>query len=80
MQLVTHTTPKLLIADEGKLLREKNDVYTPATYNEDGSIFEEEHRPYYASVIFVAKQIDTLEKAQELYVEETSLQNNENMI
>ena len=73
MQLIKHTTPKLLIADEGKLLRDKNDVYTPAIYNEDGSILEEEHRPYYTSVIFVAAQIDTLEKAQELYVEENSL-------
>ena len=59
MQLITHTTPKLLIADEGNVLRDKNEVDTPATYNEDGSILEEEQRPYYTSVIFVADQINT---------------------
>ena len=74
------TKPKMIVAEQGKQIRDKNDVYTPATYNEDGSILEEEHRPYYTSVIFVAAQIDTLEKAQELYVEENSLQNNENMV
>lgn len=29
-----------------------------------------EHKPYYSSVIFLGEQINTLEKAKELYVEE----------
>ena len=70
MQIITHTNPKLLIADEGKLLRAINDVYVPAKYDEDGKLIKEEHIPYKSTVIFLADQVDTLEKAKELYVEE----------
>ena len=70
MQLINYTNPRILIADEGKLLRDKNDIYIAAKYDEDGNVIEEEHIPYYTSIIFPAAQIDTLEKAKELYVEE----------
>lgn len=70
MQLITHTNPRLLIADEGKMLRDKNDIYQAPEYDSEGKLIKEEHISYYSSVIFVATQIDTLEKAQELYVEE----------
>ena len=69
MQLINYTNPKLLIADEGKMIRDKNDVYVPEHTTETGELVPE-HKPYYSSVIFPASQIDTLEKAMELYIEE----------
>lgn len=69
MQLINYTKPKLLIADEGKLIRSKNDVYVPAKYDEEGNIIEPEHIPYYSSVIFLADNFDE-NKLNELYVEE----------
>ena len=70
MQFFDYSKPKLLIADKGKMLRSKNDVYVPAKYDEQGNIIELEHLPYYASVIFLGEQINTLEQCKELYVEE----------
>ena len=70
MQFFDYSKPKLLIADKGKMLRSKNDVYVPAKYDEQGNIIEPEHLPYYASVIFLGEQITTLEQCKELYVEE----------
>lgn len=70
MQLINYTNPRLLIADEGKQIRSKNDVYVPAKYDEEGNLIEEEHNPYYATVIFPGVQIQTLEQAEEIYVEE----------
>lgn len=69
MTYIGHTTPKILIADEGKHIRDINDVYTPAEYDKEGNIIEEEHLPYYSTVIFLADNInkDNIEK---LYVEE----------
>ena len=59
----SYTTPKMLIAEEGKKIRAVNDVYVPATET------EEEHKPYYTDVIFLADGI-TEEQALEMYVEE----------
>lgn len=70
MQYVGHSKPKLLIADEGKKIRNINDLYIPAEYDEEGNLIKEEHLPYYSTIIFLAEQIDSLEKCQELYVEE----------
>lgn len=69
MQLITHTNPKLLIADEGKYIRSKNDVYEQEYTDAYGNVVPE-HIPYYSTVIFPGIQIDTLEKAMEIYVEE----------
>ena len=70
MQFFDYSKPKLLIADKGKMLRSKDDIYVPAKYDEQGNIIEPEHLPYYASVIFLGEQINTLEQCKELYVEE----------
>lgn len=70
MQFFDYSKPKLLIADKGKMLRSKNDIYVPAKYDEQGNIIEPEHLPYYASVIFLGEQITSLEQCKELYVEE----------
>jgi hypothetical protein len=72
MKLINYTNPRLLIADEDKKIRDKNDVYKPAKYDTEGNVVEEEYFPYYTTVIFPAEQLDTLEKCEELYVEEDS--------
>ena len=69
MELITRTKPNLLIADEGKTIRDINDVYVPAKYDEQGNLIEEEKIPYYSTLIFLADNIDT-SKINELYVEE----------
>ncbi|MDY3777482.1 MAG: hypothetical protein SOZ53_01315 [Candidatus Onthovivens sp.] len=69
MELITRTKPNLLIADEGKMIRSKNDIYIPAKYDEQGNLIEEEKIPYYSTLIFLADNIDT-SKIDELYVEE----------
>lgn len=63
MEIRKYGNKKILIADENKQIRDINDVYTPATET------EEEHKPYYASIIFLADNFDE-SKLNELYVEE----------
>ena len=70
MQLINYTKPRILIADEGKQLRDINDIYVPAEYDKNGKLIKEEHTPYYSTVIFPADQLNSLEKCQEVYVEE----------
>lgn len=63
MEIRNYGKKKILIADENKQIRDINDVYVPATET------EEEHKPYYTSVIFLADNFDD-SKLNELYVEE----------
>ena len=63
MEIRKYGEKKILIADENKHIRDINDVYTPATET------EEEHNPYYASIIFLADNFDD-SKLNELYIEE----------
>ena len=63
MEIRTYGAKKILIADENKQIRDINDVYVPATET------EEEHKPYYTSVIFLADNFDE-SKLNELYIEE----------
>ena len=63
MEIRNYGKTKILIADENKHIRDINDIYTPATKT------EEEHIPYYASVIFLANNFDDKE-LNNLYVEE----------
>lgn len=63
MEIRKYGNKKILIADDNKKIRDINDVYTPATET------EEEHYPYYASIIFLADNFDE-SKLNELYVEE----------
>lgn len=69
MEIIKHTKPRLLIADENKHIRDVNDVYRKEYIDEAGNIIEE-HKPYYSTVIFLADQIQTLEEAKKLFVEE----------
>ena len=63
MEIRKYGSKKILIADENKHIRDINDVYVPATET------EEEHKPYYTSIIFLADNFDD-SKLNELYVEE----------
>ena len=63
MEIRKYGNKKILIADENKQIRDINDVYIPATET------EEEHKPYYASIIFLADNFDD-SKLNELYIEE----------
>ena len=69
MQLIYWTKPKMIISNEGKMIRSKNDIYIPAKYDEQGYMIELEHIPYYTTTIFVPDSF-TEEQMNELYVEE----------
>lgn len=63
MEIRKYGNKKILIADENKHIRDINDLYILTSEN------EEEHKPYYTSVIFLADNFDE-SKLNELYVEE----------
>ena len=69
MQLINWTKPKMIISDEGKHIRDKQDVYVPEHIDEEGNIVPE-HFPHYSTTIFVPDDF-TEEQMNELYVEET---------
>ena len=61
MKFFDYTIPKMIVAEKGKQIREKNDVY----YKNE----EEEHFPHYSTTIFVPVSF-TEEQMNELYIEE----------
>ena len=69
MQLINWTKPKMIVSNEGKMIRSKNDIYSPAKYDEQGNLVEPEHKPYYCTTIFVPDNF-TEEQMNELYIEE----------
>lgn len=69
MTLFSYTKPKMIVADEGKHIRDKQDVYVPEHIDEEGNIVPE-HFPHYSTTIFVPDNF-TEEQMNELYVEET---------
>lgn len=69
MQYIGYSKPKLLIADKGKMIRAKDDIYIPAKYDEEGNIIEKEHIPYHSTVIFLADNFEE-SKINDLYYEE----------
>lgn len=69
MQLIYWTKPKMIVSSEGKMIRSKNDTYSPAKYDEQGKLIEPEHKPYYSTTIFVPDNF-TEEQMNELYIEE----------
>ena len=68
MQVILRTTPAMVIADEGKKLRDVNDVYKEAYIDEEGNEVPE-HFPHYTDVVFIPSSL-TEEEIKELYVEE----------
>lgn len=73
MKFLNYTKPRLLVADEGKHIRSKNDVYVAEYVDENGNVVPE-HKPYYSTIIFLGSQIQTLEDVEELYIEESEVQ------
>lgn len=69
MKLFTYTKPKMIVADEGKQIRAKNDVYQPAILDERGHEMPE-HFPHYTTTIFVPDNF-TEKDMMEQYIEET---------
>lgn len=69
MQLINWAKPKMIISDEGKWIRDKQDVYVPEHKDEEGNLIPE-HFPHYSTTIFVPDDF-TEEQMNELYVEET---------
>lgn len=69
MQIIKRTNLRLLLADEGKHIRDINDVYEPEHIDEETGEIIPEHFPYYAEMIFLANNVDET-KIDELYVEE----------
>ena len=63
MIFFNYTKPKMIVAEEGKQIRDKNDVYFKD--EETG----EEHFPYFTTIIFVPDDF-TEEQMNELYIEE----------
>ena len=68
MKFFSYTKPRMIVADEGKQIRSKDDVYQAEHTDEFGNKVEE-HFPHYSTTIFVP---DSFTEAQmnELYVEE----------
>ncbi len=69
MQLINWTKPKMIISDEGKYIRDKQDIYVPEHKDEEGNLIPE-HFPHYSTTIFVPDDF-TIEMMNDLYVEET---------
>lgn len=68
MIFFNYTKPKMIVAEEGKHIREKNDAYVPEYTDEEGNIAPE-HIPYYTTTIFVPDSY-TKEQMEQDYVEE----------
>ncbi|MDD7756081.1 MAG: hypothetical protein PUJ51_16460 [Clostridiales bacterium] len=69
MQLIKHTKPKMIISDEGKWIRDVNDVYVAEHTDEQTGELIPEKTPHYSTTIFVPDNF-TEEQMNELYVEE----------
>lgn len=68
MIFFNYTKPKMIVADEGKHIRSKDDVYVPEHKDDEGNVVPE-HIPYYSTTIFVPDSF-TEKEMNELYVEE----------
>ena len=70
MQIIKRGDLRLLLSDEGKHIRDINDVYVPEHIDPETGEVVPEHFPNYSQMIFLAKQIKD-EDVPNLYVEET---------
>lgn len=68
MTLIKEEKFNKLLADEGKHIRVKNDVFVPAYYDKDGN-WVEDYFPYYFIEAYVPKKVNE-ENMYESYVEE----------
>ena len=68
MKFFNYTKPKMIVADENKHIRQKDDVYKESYVDENGNLIPE-HFPHYSTTIFVPDSF-TEEQMNEQYVEE----------
>jgi len=69
MTLIERGDLRLLLSDEGKHIREINDVYVPEHIDEETGNLIPEHVPYYAEMIFIGKQVKDGD-INSIYIEE----------
>lgn len=69
MQLIKRGDLSLLLSDEGKHIRDVNDVYVPEHRDSETGELIPEHFPSYSEVIFLGIQVKE-EEINDLYVEE----------
>ena len=69
MQIIKRSDLRLLLSDEGKHIRDINDIYEPEHIDKETGELIPEHLPYYAEMIFLGEQIKD-EDVPNLYVEE----------
>lgn len=70
MQLINWAKPKMIISDEGKWIRDINDVYVAEHIDEQTGELIPEKTPHYSTTIFVPDDF-TIKMMNDLYVEET---------
>ena len=70
MNFFNYTKPKMAVADEGKQIRARNDVYVAEHTDEEGNLVPE-HFPYYTTTVFVPDSYTTKEQIEQDYIEET---------
>ena len=68
MKIIEHTKPRILVADEGKHIRDINDIYEAEHIDEEGNLIPE-HFPYYFEFCFLADNINIAD-IDKLYIEE----------
>lgn len=69
MKLIKNDFIAKIVADEGKHIREINDIYTPESTDEKTGEAIPAHEVYYTDTIYVSLDF-TEEQMNELYVEE----------
>ena len=69
MQLIKRSDLRILIADEGKHIRDVNDIYAPEHRDSETGELIPEHFPSYSEVIFLGIQVKE-DEIDDLYVEE----------
>lgn len=70
MRIITEDNMKIIVADEGKHIRDVSDVFTPEHIDSETGITIPEHYPYYTTRIYLGSQVKE-EDISSLYVEET---------
>jgi hypothetical protein len=69
MKLIKNEFIAKIVAEEGKHIREINDVYTPESTDEETGDIIPAHEVYYTDTVYVSLNF-TEEQMNELYVEE----------
>lgn len=69
MEIIKDGNLNKLIPKKGYKLRDINDVYKEEYVDDNGNTVPE-HNIYYSDFIYLASQVDTVDKAKEIYTED----------